>query len=560
MRISKNCVLVVAVPFGLLSHVRASGSGEVTGCVFSFNLARLRASLIDGDEYNRLVESARADIPGLPDDGDFLGQYFSRFAAPNPVWNAACTKPADLSDDGCPRDGTPFKPVYRTTESPTCDLVHQKFFFKDCYLFKNAEQIFKDAGRVPIKGDLLEFILGLPEEVLEERFKSDDRNFSKFMTDTAERLASELLTMPPVTIDETKRNTFIKTLAEIIDSCTEVSLLYSSYGRAPRDFREGEILFNFYQGMQTTCYYLVFFELTSTMVMPKKLQIYNMVATIVEDVNQLPLSLRESRNDYYKQVLSRLISELDRKFPVVAAPVGKEKIDSVPQAISLKSFLSQEVNPDKEISLVQLPASLESFITTTGAIGRSDGFSDNTVYLPKIWSFVSTYGHTGLIALFSACYVEFKAAANRSPRKDELEPLVPFYLANAVQGLSVYNVDVNIILQTADCIVRFWNKCPDAEPSSPRTQEAAKGKPRFAIIRSVLAKLTTKKETKIGSCVVIPDPIKIDKSPFHMFLAKIESDAGSSQLARTEESSSIAASVGNASPHDPSSDTASGGP
>jgi hypothetical protein len=309
-----------------------------------------------------------------------------------------CIKgPLIIQGSKCPVDGSPFEPI--SLDNPRADtsgsladtsksqtqgriptetwlaeikIKYPQLFLEDCVYSKNIDQIMEDAQGIPIAEILVSKI---QQENQRKRPFFVEITGSGFAVRRATELVGGFISIGTVTW---MRNLLISELTQVIDICSEVSFVYSSFGLTtiglPR-LSKKVIPFHYYQGLTTTCYYLFLFSRTGVpATYPPKFQVYNMLAAIVEDVNGIPLGNSEVLMRYY-----------ERFFKASAS------------AIHVHYLPDQEIPSSEEIA-----GAVNAFMTSTGvaSVGELTG-----AILPIIWPFISTHGHQGLVAVFSACYI-----------------------------------------------------------------------------------------------------------------------------------------------------------
>ena len=199
----------------------------------------------------------------------------------------------------CPSSGIPFHPW--VTDDPRRG-DYDRLLLEDCLYSYNVEQIEKDVGKCNF--DFLPVIQA--ENKLRSGEVSDEEQF-------------------------------LIEISEIIDICSEVLFLYSSFGRNPKTAfvgrrvkgcescwkkfsyptKENRIPFLYYQGMNLTCYNLLILSRKSAGISakkgtpamyPQKYEVYNMISAIVEDVIDIPLGTGVFRTEYNQQLLADLFA------------------------------------------------------------------------------------------------------------------------------------------------------------------------------------------------------------------------------------------------------------
>lgn len=209
-------------------------------------------------------------------------------------------------------------------------------------------------------------------------------------------------------------------LTEVIDICSEVSFLYSSFGptsiELPR-LSKKVIPFHYYQGLTTTCYYLLWFSRKGVpATYPPKFQVYNMLAAIVENVNGIPLGTQQVVQKYFHELFGILV------------PSSPDAGNETPVGLGLG-------------------AGLYSFITNTAGANSAE---DNIRALPAVWEFIFTHGHPGLVAVFLASYNTLSGT-----HKEDLEgDLRTAIIKNALEYLT--DEEIGTVLAEAEKIIESW--------------------------------------------------------------------------------------------------------
>lgn len=381
-----------------------------------------------------------------------------------------CGTPLESIKVSCPDDGTPVSATIdsspRSSSATTPSMrTYMELMMNDCVLHKNAIQIDKDANRVPIIDELLHIMSTNPDSWRH----SSENSTGIYATQLALREKEKFdMSGKALTVQSFKDKFFIKRrflndYAVIIESCTEVSLLFSSYGKGANRLGEDDesvsIPFHYYQGILNSCYYLVFFQIRDTGgIYPKKVEIYNMVATIVEQINRIPVVNRFLRNEYYIRILEHLLPQLHTKF-LSAATANLPEVNPI-RAELRNSFIEDTAKSVSvgDVALVELAGSLEFFITATASVGTDDGRPANIKYLPKVWRFVFEHGHAGLMAVFSACYIDVYMAVLTYPNLEIDTVAFNTYLQKSLKTLSDQN-RIDDMLKKASCILKYWDKC-----------------------------------------------------------------------------------------------------
>jgi hypothetical protein len=208
---------------------------------------------------------------------------------------------------------------------------------------------------------------------------------------------------------------FDRELLHIVDTCIEVSLAYTLVGRDPssssysvqerhvendsgaheKKFRYKTRIFpfQFYQPMMGHCAYLVVFNRVQNAATvpesyPAPHEVFLMLGTLIEQVNDIPLGSAEDWQRFYDIVAKLIVKQIDSKYT--------EKVWALKQWV-------KKVHPT-HTALLEPGNALSLFITTTGVHQNSDK-AINDLFLPQIWPFIfKNGGHHGLMAYFCSCY------------------------------------------------------------------------------------------------------------------------------------------------------------
>jgi len=270
-----------------------------------------------------------------------------------------------------------------------------------CVYHVNLHQISKDMDRLPIGNllaDLIRHEASLPGITPSVS--------GGILAQQATRLFLDAADGACLNPDQTTQ--FKAEYTHIYETCSEALLVYTLAGRhrgttlipgrhIPGDddswkrfaypTKDDHIPFQFYQSMAADCAYLMLFlrrknpESGSIANYPSKHTVYNMIAAIVEDVNDIPLGDQVFKSIYFN-VLSRLLIR------------GIHHV-----------YFNTASSPEEPgtSSGHHLNAILENFITST-AVHHGVRVAVNQEYLPKAWKLIFKHGHTGLMAYFVGCY------------------------------------------------------------------------------------------------------------------------------------------------------------
>jgi hypothetical protein len=310
----------------------------------------------------------------------------------------------------CPIDGTPFQPIAESSSSVKAD--YDRLLLEDCVYKQNVNQITLDSQRVPVIRFLLQTILEENAERISIATTAGVTGGS-FAESSALTLANSQRRSYEIAINQLQFE-----LTQMIDICSEVSFIYSSFGRRVISREATTIPFLYYQGIASSCYYVLLFSRQSAgksaskgtpATYPLKAQAYNMVAAIVEDVNAIPLGNPDYIEGFYSHVLERLVAEICRILGP-ASPVSEKR--SIFRRIGGKFARPRGGSIDTDGSCTVMDpdpmawTGLYAFIISTSAIGVHRSTDINPQVLPKVWGFIFEHGHYGLMAVFAACYKE----------------------------------------------------------------------------------------------------------------------------------------------------------
>ena len=274
---------------------------------------------------------------------------------------------ASSIESKCPSSGFPFYP-WVTDDARKGD--YDRLLLEDCVHSYNVEQIDKDARRCEFN-----FLAVIQAENKLRPGKGSDE----------EQLQIEK--------------------SQMIEICSEVIFLYSSFGRNPRTEFSGRsvpgckdcwrrfsyprkvnrIPFLFYQGMNLICNNLLYFSRKSAgssvnkgtpATYPQKHEVYNMVAAFVEDVTDMPLGSGDFRAKYNQELLAVLLP--------VACTILKSN--------DFKACGTTDAPHSIIVAAFEIPMN-------NAAIGIHLDFEQ----IQNIWGFIFRHGgHSGLIALLVA--------------------------------------------------------------------------------------------------------------------------------------------------------------
>lgn len=319
----------------------------------------------------------------------------------------------------CPIDGfpKPFPSVsgdeYTKGFISAIRELYNPLIQEDCVLSRSVRQIFKDAQRLP--GAILAQRIAAEEfrsSAVVSRGKAAEQEVEKFIE--IKRGENEWR------LDDLATSQFNYEYQTIWDVCTEASAVYSFVGRGlksnefngrgrqiPGDDQSWKRFnytsdrspkpFEYYQAITDDCAYLMLLMRVPPTIdspiakYPTKSEMYNMIATFVEDVNDMPLGSPDALDHYYEYVWRYLTEGIHRKYWQTDEGEFSRSIQIDCMACSGSATLSL-------------------FIT---ASGLSHGFGDdvNIQRLPLLWKFILANGHTGLMAYFVSCYKHFKVIA-----------------------------------------------------------------------------------------------------------------------------------------------------
>jgi hypothetical protein len=303
----------------------------------------------------------------------------------------------------CPPDGTPFKPIDWTQSGKIenrkkMDEAYSRLLLNDCVVIANIRQIALDAPRVKMVATPLFDLIKSENSERSERSENSiqgtrDPPSSEFAEQTASVLTEDFKS------SEIEADQFKSEVTQMIDICSEVSLVYSSFGRNSNSMltftgrsipdydefwkkysypkKENIIPFYYNQGMMNVCYYLLFFSRVpasqsspkgSPATFPSKHQVYNMIAAIVEDVSDMPLGDRDFGSAFYSNLSLNLIQS---------------------------DYQS-------------------GFFAFIDAMGITD-FNLEPGVVALVWKFIFTNGHHGLMAFIVACFEKLEPAEKENP-------------------------------------------------------------------------------------------------------------------------------------------------
>ena len=283
----------------------------------------------------------------------------------------------------CPDSGIPFIPL--VTDEKKIKGDYDRILLQDCNLIENVKQIHKDIERATS--------LGLLEVIKEENESRSGNGCDE----------QQLEIEKPQLIEKccSDQEQFENEKSQMIEICSEVLLLYTSFGRNPKDGLFGRSVksceecwrkysyptkeypkpFLYYQGLGNTCGYLLYFSRKSAgssvrkwtpATYPPKHEVYNMMAAIVEDVSDLFLGRNKFRIAYYKNLLEVIFSE-----------------------ICVMGF--KAVCIDRSSITDYFAGFFENVIILTGLTSDHEL---NVYLIPKIWGFIfGNGGHSGLVAV-----------------------------------------------------------------------------------------------------------------------------------------------------------------
>jgi hypothetical protein len=288
----------------------------------------------------------------------------------------------------CPDSEIPFIPL--VTDEKKIKGDYDRILLQDCNLIENVKRIHEDINWATL--DVL--------EVIKKENKSTSGKGSV-------------------------QQQFENEKSQMIEICSEVLLLYTSFGRNPKDGLFGRSVedceecwrkysyptkeyrkpFRYYKGLGNTCGSLLYFSRKSAgssvsertpATYPPKHEVYNMMAAIVEDVSDLFLGPNKFRIAYYKKLLEVIFSEI--------CVMGFEAvcIDLSPITDDFAGYF------ENVIILTGLTSDLEL----------------NVHLIPKIWGFIfGNGGHSGLVAVAIAV---MRSALN-IPETDFTTPVTSLY-------------------------------------------------------------------------------------------------------------------------------------
>jgi len=294
---------------------------------------------------------------------------------------------------------------------------------RDCLVHHGVDQILRDTARIPLAAYLSQVILEENQnKVAPDDIAAAEEESSVGVTPVATLAVSQtreyLKRFEESTTDNSLKKQFDSEIRQLFDTCSEVSAVYSFVYRSTTNsmnqFYDGRPMqgersterwrkfsypergdrfpFHYYQGISDVCYYVMYFgrkppstdsQKGTPAQYPTKRDMFNVIATVVEDIHDLPLGPAETvRDPYHANQLVRLFGFVNS---VMDLPLELKKEDEAFNAGYLNNIIIRAfVDPKNEINFATV--------------------SDGTPRLKKLWSFVFKHGHYGMMAFIVAVY------------------------------------------------------------------------------------------------------------------------------------------------------------
>lgn len=315
----------------------------------------------------------------------------------------------------CPKQGAVFTPSNIVLSSHAIfSEKFKKFFLHDCNLITNGNQIFKDMERIDtVTYGLYSILVGENHSTNSNMGEKDRRvpatppfgdSTSKLARGLAHAALERVVSESLGTGSELLKSQFESELSIIFDICAEVNLIYTIYGRnrvgasfsgrqLPGDrpwrlykypYEDSIIPFLFYQGMMTTCAYLLLFSrvpnpgLGVPVNLPSPFLVYNVFATMVEQVSDVPLGDTKFVSLFYKWIVNTIT-------PQICKLVERKETDCP---------VSDNIG-----------RSMMSYISASAVVHKTEAVDANLKWLPNVWSLAFEYEDSGLIGIFFASYL-----------------------------------------------------------------------------------------------------------------------------------------------------------
>jgi len=299
--------------------------------------------------------------------------------------------------------------------------VYANLVNRDCIVHNGIDQILRDHKRIGVA----EYLKKLISEENQEKSYADigahDESFAAAaaaagagMEPTEEYTREYTKSFQGTVSDISIVNQFDSEIRQLFDTCSEVAAVYSFiarntaspmnafyFGRPMYGHNSGgrwrkfsyprtqdRFPFHYYQGIADVCYHVMIFEripsppgLSSKGTRahyPSKSDMFNVIATVVEDIHDLPLGPAVTvRDPYYEDVAQVLFRAPDE--PVAGSESFGISRGQLLSSMIIRSFIDQK----ESINFKALPP-------------------DGTPMLKKLWSFVFKHGHYGMLAFIAA--------------------------------------------------------------------------------------------------------------------------------------------------------------
>lgn len=303
--------------------------------------------------------------------------------------------------------------------------LYENLLNRDCIVYKGMDQILRDTNRNPLREKLLDLIRvenSKEESAVTASAEAEAAAAATTTSDAVHQTLSDSIAAHLAQIakhdSDAVKGQFFRELGQMFETCSEAGLVYSFIARnATSDSNtfydgrpmEGEKssqrwrkfsypnkpdrkIFHYYQGIADICYFVMFYERkpggqNSPAIYPGKHEMFNVIATIVENIHDVPvgdmLTVQTPYHKYQAEGVFGLVNSVyGLSLPLSTDTEMMAPIGGFLSNIILRSFI------DENASLNWVPVS----------------GTDATPRLIKLWFFVFQNGHYGMMAFIVAAY------------------------------------------------------------------------------------------------------------------------------------------------------------